>query len=469
MAPRGTTISFIQMQFAENLPLADIRNAIGRLWTENNSMKSMSYLAIASLALLCSCGEAGSTSNPDVGLQVQTDQRPERTEVPQPDPDQYELTSSGPLSLEMVRRVSLPRRSTGNSPPSISPDGTKFFAYNGIQGLWVNSVMSDDAANNPVGRVALEGFGHAETVPFTWSANSRSILGVRQATAVPSGFAQGPMSTVEIAVDGSVRELPGLEHRAGNLDGLLWVGNRGLALAEFGTKGSYYKPELDNAEPTLAIVDARRGRVIQSFEMPPSVGPRNRTLITGVDARIDGNGRVFALLAATGDPNGTRWFLLRQGNAIRQLAMDVGRVSPKRFAVTPDLKSVLVVHDLSATGVICEIWSQQPCPPPTPVSGTVADLRDLETGRIIWSIRGTATNFSRGIKPAVSNDGNYALIAIPPNEGGGETIALISMRDGRVLQEIDNLPTFAESVSFSEDDEMIWISGLDLLFSYRMQ
>ena len=429
----------------------------------------MSYLAIASLALLCSCGEAGSTSNPDVGLQVQTDQRPERTEVPQPDPDQYELTSSGPLSLEMVRRVSLPRRSTGNSPPSISPDGTKFFAYNGIQGLWVNSVMSDEAANNPVGRVALEGFGHAETVPFTWSANSRSILGVRQATAVPSGFAQGPMSTVEIAVDGSVRELPGLEHRAGNLDGLLWVGNRGLALAEFGTKGSYYKPELDNAEPTLAIVDARRGRVIQSFEMPPSVGPRNRTLITGVDARIDGNGRVFALLAATGDPNGTRWFLLRQGNAIRQLARDVGRVSPKRFAVTPDLKSVLVVHDLSATGVICEIWSQQPCPPPTPVSGTVADLRDLETGRIIWSIRGTATNFSRGIKPAVSNDGNYALIAIPPNEGGGETIALISMRDGRVLQEIDNLPTFAESVSFSEDDEMIWISGLDLLFSYRMQ
>ncbi len=432
-------------------------------------MKSLSYLAIASLALLCSCGEAGSTSDPDVGLQVQTDQRPERTEVPQPDPEQYELTSSGPLSLEMVRRVSLPRRSTGNSPPSISPDGTKFFAYNGIQGLWVNSVMSDEAANNPVGRVALEGFGHAETVPFTWSANSRSILGVRQATAVPSGFAQGPMSTVEIAVDGSVRELPGLEHRAGNLDGLLWVGNRGLALAEFGTKGSYYKPELDNAEPTLAIVDARRGRVIQSFEMPPSVGPRNRTLITGVDARIDGNGRVFALLAATGDPNGTRWFLLRQGNAIRQLAMDVGRVSPKRFAVTPDLKSVLVVHDLSATGVICEIWSQQPCPPPTPVSGTVADLRDLETGRIIWSIRGTATNFSRGIKPAISNDGNYALIAIPPNEGGGETIALISMRDGRVLQEIDNLPTFAESVSFSEDDEMIWISGLDLLFSYRMQ
>ncbi|WP_156521734.1 hypothetical protein [Croceicoccus pelagius] len=457
------------MQFAENLPLADIRNAIGRLWTENIAMKSLSYLAIASLALLCSCGEAGSTSDPDVGLQVQTDQRPERTEVPQPDPEQYELTSSGPLSLEMVRRVSLPRRSTGNSPPSISPDGTKFFAYNGIQGLWVNSVMSDEAANNPVGRVALEGFGHAETVPFTWSANSRSILGVRQATAVPSGFAQGPMSTVEIAVDGSVRELPGLEHRAGNLDGLLWVGNRGLALAEFGTKGSYYKPELDNAEPTLAIVDARRGRVIQSFEMPPSVGPRNRTLITGVDARIDGNGRVFALLAATGDPNGTRWFLLRQGNAIRQLAMDVGRVSPKRFAVTPDLKSVLVVHDLSATGVICEIWSQQPCPPPTPVSGTVADLRDLETGRIIWSIRGTATNFSRGIKPAISNDGNYALIAIPPNEGGGETIALISMRDGRVLQEIDNLPTFAESVSFSEDDEMIWISGLDLLFSYRMQ
>lgn len=442
---------------------------MGRLWTENISMKSMSYLAIASLALLCSCGEAGSTSNPDVGLQVQTDERPERTEVPQPDPEQYELTSSGPLSLEMVRRVSLPRRSTGNSPPSISPDGTKFFAYNGIQGLWVDSVMSDDAANNPVSRVALEGFGHAETVPFTWSANSRSIFGVRQATAAPSGFAQGPMSTVEIALDGSVRELPGLEHRAGNLDGLLWVGNRGLALAEFGTKGNYYKPELDNPAPTLAIVDALRGRVIQSFMMPPSVAPGNWTLIAGVDARIDRNGRVFALLAATGDPNGTRWFQLRQGRPMRQLPIDIGRVSPNRFAVAPDLKSVLVVHNLSATGVICEIPNQQPCPPPTPVSGTVADLRDLETGRIIWSIRGTATNFSRGIKPAISNDGNYALIAIPPSERRSETIALISMRDGRILQEIENLPAFLKSVSFSDDDEMIWISGLDLLFAYRMQ
>lgn len=330
-------------------------------------------------------------------------------------------------------------------------------------------MTSNDAASNPVGRVTLEGFGHAETVPFTWSANSRSVLGVRQETVVPGGFAKGPMSTVEISVDGSVRELPELVQRAGNLDGLLWVGNRGMALAEFGTKGSYYKPELDNPEPTIAIVDARRGQVIQSFEMPPSVAPGNWTLIAGVDARIDRNGRVFALLAVTGDPDGTRWFQLQQGSPMRQLAIDIGRVSPNRFAVTPDLKSVLVVHNLSATGVICEVWSQQSCPPPTPVSGTVADLRDLETGRIVWSIRGTATNFSRGIKPAISNDGNYALIAIPPSERRSETIALISMRDGRVLQEIENLPTFLKSVSFSDDDEMIWISGLDLLFAYRMQ
>jgi hypothetical protein len=55
-----------------------------------------------------------------------------------------------------------------------------------------------------------------------------------------------------------------LKNVAGRLDGIRWVGGGGLALAEFGTKGHYYRPEHDDPTPSLAIVDGRRGRVLQN-------------------------------------------------------------------------------------------------------------------------------------------------------------------------------------------------------------
>lgn len=425
--------------------------------------------SLLSFVLLCSCegSEPASSYNMPEGNQAADSKS--ASVVPQPDPDRYKVTSPGPLELDKARRVKLPQRSTGNSPPMISPDGTKFFAYNAIQGLWVGEIASNNEPKHPVGRVSGAGFGHAETIPFSWSEQSQTIFGAKQATADPSGFALGPMFPVEITHDGEVRDLPQLAHPAGNLDGLLWVGGRGLALALFGAKGDYYRPEIENLKPAIAFVNAAKGRLIQSSAIPSPVKEDLRSLILGVDARIDANGHAFALLAISGHPSRTRLFAWHQDRPLRELSWDTGRLTPKRYAVSSSLDSVLIMHDLSATGIICEVWSNQECPAPTPTTGTVAELRDLASGRVIWSINGTAKTFGRSLKPAISDDGSLALISMPRTGKGGDNIALISMRDGRIIQELDGVPSIIDGMGFRDNDRSVWLSGQELLLTYHLR
>src|SRR3546814_11739454 len=93
----------------------------------------------------------------------------------------------------------------------------------------------------------------------------------------PSGFALGPLSPIEIPNDGEPHPLPLLKDVAGGLDGMLWVGNSGVALAEFGTKGNYFRPEHDDPTATPRIVYGRRGKVLPTGPIPPS---QNRNTLT---------------------------------------------------------------------------------------------------------------------------------------------------------------------------------------------
>src|SRR3546814_18846269 len=77
---------------------------------------------------------------------------------------------------------------------------------------------------------------YSKAPPFVWRNDSKAILGVRQDTMRPSGFALGPLSPIEIPNDGEPHPLPLLKDVAGGLDRMLLVGNSGLALADFGTK-----------------------------------------------------------------------------------------------------------------------------------------------------------------------------------------------------------------------------------------
>lgn len=430
-------------------------------------MRIAQSVVAASFLLLCSCegNEVARAASKLMGTCSSFTSQSETAS--QPDQDQFRATTDGPLELEVARRIYLPNNATGNSPPVISPDGANYLTYNAIAGLWTNCITSSDDAKNPVERVTLAGFGYADTIPFGWADDSTSILGARQKTTNPSGFALGPMAPVEISVDGQVRDLPKLTHAAGNLDSLLWVGGQGLALALFGAKGGYYQPEVENPAPTIAIVNGREGKVLQSALIPASTKIKGTPAILDIDARLDLDGNIFALMVLPGEADRSRWMVWHQGEQLRATALDVPRKGWMPFAVSPDMKTALIMHNLSATGIVCEIWSRQNCPPPTPAIGTIAELREVNSGRVLWSISGTAKTFQRTLKPAISDDGKLALIALP-SEGSTLSVALISMQDGRVIQRLDELPNVIQGLGFRDKDRSVWLSGLNLLATYKL-
>jgi hypothetical protein len=424
-------------------------------------MKLALFTIVANIVFLGACSAGAPATRADSTASLSPAKPSSYGDVQQRLAAQFSPLGQGPLRLDKAYRVNLPSSPFSNSAPAISPDGQRYFAYDTIRGLWFDSVEAQGEPKHLDGRLTIAGLGYAKTIPFAWASNSRDIFGAIQDTVVPNGFALSPLSTLLISVDGQSRKLPQLRHPAGNLDGILWVGGDGLAVAEFGTKGSYYRPEHDDKSPTIAMVDGRRGHILQAVPLPVSSSDRPATLVGEIDARVDARGRMYALFVL----NGHRWFEWRQGEALHPLSLDTGEQPAKWFSVTPDLSKVLVMQGLSATGMICE---QNPnCSPRTPVSGSIAELRDLTTGEIVWAIKGRATNFSSTLKPAISKDGRYALISMPAGEQGAETVALISMRDGKIIQQIGRQPTSQASIGFSEDGKGAWLSGLSFLITYH--
>ncbi|WP_294062235.1 hypothetical protein [Sphingomonas sp.] len=287
--------------------------------------------------------------------------------------DQAAPVTKGPYYLANAFCPAGLNSSSSISAPSISPD-ERHFLVSGYDGLRVGAIGSTAAPRVIASRLTAGSLGYSKAPPFAWRDDSKAILGVRQDTMRPSGFALGPLSPIEIPNDREPRLLPSLKYTAGGLDGMLWVGGGGLALAEFGTKGSYYRPEHDDPTPTLAIVDGRRGKVLQAVPMPLSRGERPRALVGDIDARLDPQGKVFALFVL----NGGRWFEWQQGKLPREMPLHPGPNGSWKFALSPDLKTVLIAHGLSASGILCE-YLGAPADPnvrsaphrggPSPISG----------------------------------------------------------------------------------------------------
>ena len=354
------------------------------------------------------------------------------------------------------------------SAPLISPDGHRFLV-SGYDKLWIGSVGSTTAPRAIASRLAIPGLGYSKTPPFAWRGDSKAVLGVRQDTMRPNGFALGPLSPIEIPNDGNPRPLPLLKNVAGRLDGIRWVGGGGLALAEFGTKGHYYRPEHDDPTPSLAIVDGRRGRVLQTVPLPLSQKRKLPGLVGDIDARLDSKGRIFAFFVL----NGSRWFKWQQGKLPREILLDLKPNAPWKFVLSPDLKTVLIAHGLSAQGMICEHYSGAPrkpeCEERTPQTGPVADLWDIESGRRLWRISGTAHNFSQTYRPAISPDGRHALISMPVGKGSHrQTIALISMADGHEIQRFNKPEALDFMLRFGRDARTFSIDGALAILTYRL-
>jgi hypothetical protein len=369
----------------------------------------------------------------------------------------------GPLALVTVHCLELPHGvSGGASPPAPSMDRKAFFVFDVGSGLWLGETAPKATLHNIEADVAaLSAVGHEQ--PFTWSDRGRSVFGVRQNIMKPrGGWALGPLKPFVASINGEVRLLPAFTSPAGSLDEVHWIGNAGLAIALFGAKGSYYRPEHPDPRPTIALVDARAGRILQSLPLADLMPPN--PLVHGINQvawRVDRNGSVDALITPVPD----RWILWEQGKKPRRVPIDV-KPWHSPYALSPDGQSVLIMRGLSATGVICE--RNPKCPPPTPSNGAIAELRNIRSGKVIWSLKGAAATFSNDAMPAISPNGRYALISMPLGHQR-ETAALIEIASGKVLQQVPSSGAFHSRFGFSSDSRIAWVSGYSRLAEYRIR
>jgi hypothetical protein len=336
-----------------------------------------------------------------------------------------------------------------------------FFMFDVSTGLWLGETGFKATLRNVEADVtALNAFEYDQ--PYAWLDRGHSVLGVRQNRMKPrGGWALGPLKPFVASINGEVRALPALVSPAGPLDEVHWVGNAGLAIVLFGTKGGYCRPEHRDPLPTIALVDARAGRIIQSFPLADLTSNSSVKSINQVAWRIDRRNRVEALITLAPD----RWILWRQGEVPRRVPIDV---KPWRtpYTLSPDGRSVLIMRGLSATGIICE--HNPKCPPPTPSSGVIAELREIRSGKVIWSVTGTALIFSNDGMPAISPNGRYALISMPTSRQG-ETAALIEMASGKILHRIPTSGAAHSKFGFSSDTRIAWVSGYSRLAEYRIR
>jgi len=272
---------------------------------------------------------------------------------------------------------------------------------------------------------------------FHWASDSRSIWGADQPKTNPNGWAAGPLTPFVIGPSGVPQKLT-LVSDAGALDGLLWIGGEGLALAQFGTRGDYYRPPHPDANPTLAFVDVKHGRILNSLalkDFPKAVGGVGGPMVPLQFASMlmpDGRPRVLLQW-----PSGYS-LLWTQGSSPREIRLP-NLPWGASMTLAPDGKRLLIAYPLSATGAICEETDGKPdpCPPPRPTTGKLLELIDIETGTTLWEMRDRSEEFEGYPEPAISPEGRYALIGIPRNHGAN--IALISLENGQILQTMRSL------------------------------
>lgn len=374
----------------------------------------------------------------------------------------------GPLKLTNVRCFELPSNFAGYGMPfQPSPDSNYFFQFDLSTGLTLGGLEAGTPLQHFDADIALGNIEYFEN-PFQWFHDGRSVLGVTQDVMKPGGgWMLGPLRPFLASVDGKIRMLPSLVNEAGPLDELHWVGNRGLAIALFGAKGAYYRPEHIDPQPTIALVDALSGRVIQPVPLADLVPDASRTNINHVSSRVDERGRIEAVITLA--PG--RWIFWRQGSAPRQLPISVNPWST-RFTLSPDGRTVLTMRNLTASGSICE--HNPNCPIPTPNTGPIAELYDLKSGKIIWAITGTAKDFSSYGPPVISPDGRYALITMPDRDQNSRnfslpnTVALVAMATGKVLQRFPSSSPYISPIGFSNDSRDVWVSVGRRLTTYSI-
>ncbi|WP_029415428.1 hypothetical protein [Brevundimonas bacteroides] len=338
---------------------------------------------------------------------------------------------TGPARRITIRMPATP----GSSTHRLSPDGRTLL----LRTHRALTFAPVDGA--PVSTFPLEGpsFGlQGDDDSLAWSDDSRSVWLLKGDTA-PSGFSTGPRACARRWDDGRIEVSPPLRDPPGRLDQMRWLNGAGLGIASFDTRGGYYRPELPNTTPALAVIDASSGRVrspvlirealLAAFDSPPG------WLWCDVEAGVlMADGRVRALVRARASlvgQNGVDGLVLwTEGEAAVVLPEEAlaGHV-----VFVEGGRRLLVRLPLAAGGVIYE---HGPSPPPIPVSGDYAGLYDLESRRWIWRLAGRSTQRGEGQGLALSASGERALIGLPERCDIRGVYGIIDVRTGRVLQRL---------------------------------
>lgn len=376
----------------------------------------------------------------------------------------------GPIDAGPTRRAGV-FCVAGDSPRSaggirLAPDGRRLFALREHSGLYVGALPPSDAMIEAAFEPGF-GFGPAAAEPFAWASDSLSILGVRQKRHPRGAWAQEPLQPIRIFHDGRMALLPSLDRTVGDLDGVLWVGGDGLALAQFGSRGGLYRPQRANPEPTLAFADLARGKVLETTPFSALAAYRREpsadaafAAITDVSAVEAPLGKLTAVIRF----RSRDWVVWEQGHLPRAMSLGYERET-LGLALTPAGDRLLVSTFLQPAGVICE--RSPACPDPRPTSGVVAALHDLRTGRLLWSVPGTAERFTAYPAPAVSPDGRFAIVGVPASDPFPRA-ALISLKDGKVLQTFRAPTGSAYTVGFNGRGRGFWMSAGGLVVLYEI-
>jgi hypothetical protein len=309
-----------------------------------------------------------------------------------------------------------------------------------------------------------------------WASNSLAVWTATRETVGPEGIAKSGLQPALISLeDGSTQLFEPPRHAAGPLDGLLWADGEGVALAHFGARGGSYQPQRHDRTPTFAMVDAKRGVVLDTlpFDFFPRL--KNAYYIANVNnaavTRLE-NGKVRALLSALDE-----WAVWTQGETPRKLAnpYPARQESHNKMTISRDGSRLLVarLHCDGGYGNVRQgdgIAQRRPVPPSCkPVESVIAALHDLETGRKIWDIRAIVHRPALFPNPAISDDGRYAVVGLPYN-GPHSQIALISMDDGKIVQTFRSPAQVSlNSIGFLQGGHGVWIhsDGVTVLYDLR--
>ena len=412
--------------------------------------------------------------------------------------DEAEPLGPGPARLATIRCLDLPSGQDYRLPPLVSPDGQSVALWESGQVSPLDVVPFDGSSGFRLfNRVTFRDFGSgidSRQDALAWRSDGSGLWSVEQQVVRPNGWALSGLTPILIDRDGNVQRFAPPEHGAGPLDALAWVGGDGRAIAQFGTRGSLYRPEHDDPSPTLAMIDVPRRRILHTLTATDAealnlrAGSYNGFSLFDVSAVQLSNGRLRALLqfrrvvdrshrpAPTSGPAVDRflpavWLVWNQGRRPVPLA-PLFDDAFARAELTPDGSHILVWRALQPEGVIIHDCRNCPSPPPpTPIDATVAALIDARSGRTIWSLQARASEFwNRFGGPVISPTGRLALIPLPA-ANQRQMIALLSMADGRILQRFSLACNgcYPQSFGFTRSGGQMWIGIMNRLAFYDLR